>query len=169
LSSTKQICHPERSEGSAVVLHFALAFALASLSVIPKRKPVVQPHSPGAKGASSYQPRPSAWVGESDSNPRAESPAHPGEVLRDYLGEMTISEAASRLNITRAHLSRILNGHSSITAEMSLRLSSALGTSPDFWLRMQGQFDLWRASQSTKVKVTVFPHVAARESTAKRA
>jgi hypothetical protein len=39
------------------------------------------------------------------------NPAHPGEVLRDYLGEMTVGEAASRLGITRAHLSRILNGH----------------------------------------------------------
>jgi addiction module HigA family antidote len=97
------------------------------------------------------------------------NPAHPGEVLRDYLGEMSISEAASRLEITRAHLSRILNGHSSITAEMSLRLSSALGTSPDFWLKMQGQFDIWRASKSATFKVSVFPHVAVRESAVKRA
>ena len=73
-------------------------------------------------------------------------PTHPGKVLRDYLGETTISEAANRLKITRAHLSRILNGHSNITAEMSLRLSSALGTCPDFWLKMQGQFDLWQAA-----------------------
>jgi len=97
------------------------------------------------------------------------NPAHPGEVLREYLGEMTITDAASRLAITRAHLSRILNGHSSITAEMSLRLSSALGTSPDFWLKMQGQFDLWQASQSAHVKVTAFPHVADRSSAASRA
>jgi len=97
------------------------------------------------------------------------NPAHPGEVLRDYLGEVSITEAASRLSITRAHLSRILNGHASITAEMSLRLSSALGTSPDFWLRMQGQFDLWRASQAASVKVSAFPHVAARESAANQA
>jgi len=38
------------------------------------------------------------------------NPAHPGEVLRDYLGTMTIREAGARLRITRAHLSRILNG-----------------------------------------------------------
>jgi len=60
------------------------------------------------------------------------NPAHPGEVLRDYLGEMTVGEAAARLRITRAHLSRILNGHAGITAPMSLRLSAALGTSPEF-------------------------------------
>jgi len=97
------------------------------------------------------------------------NPAHPGEVLRDYLGEMTVSEAATRLKITRAHLSRILNGHSSVTAEMSLRLSSALGTSPDFWLKMQGQYDLWQARKSTKVRVKEFPHVALRQSTARQA
>ncbi len=92
------------------------------------------------------------------------NPAHPGEVLRDYLGEVTVSEAAKRLGVTRAHLSRILNGHSSITAEMSLRLSSALGTSPDFWLRMQGQFDLWKASQQSASRVEAFPYVAARKA-----
>jgi addiction module HigA family antidote len=97
------------------------------------------------------------------------NPAHPGEVLRDYLGEMTVSEAATRLKITRAHLSRILNGHSSVTAEMSLRLGSALGTSPDFWLRMQGQFDLWHARKASKVKVSAFPHVGTRQRAARQA
>jgi len=70
---------------------------------------------------------------------------------------MTVSEAASRLKLTRAHLSRILNGHSSITAEMSLRLSVALGTSPDFWLKMQGQYDIWRAGKNAYPEVQVFP------------
>jgi addiction module HigA family antidote len=81
---------------------------------------------------------------------------------------MTISEAAGRLKITRAHLSRILNGHSSVTAEMSLRLSAALATSPDFWLRMQGRFDLWQARKSFKHKVGAFPHVTARQTAARR-
>jgi addiction module HigA family antidote len=90
------------------------------------------------------------------------NPAHPGEVLRDYLGEMTVAEAASRLGITRAHLSRILNGHAGITANTSLRLSAALCTSPDFWLKMQMHHDLWlEQQQSTKVKIHPFPHVAA--------
>jgi addiction module HigA family antidote len=73
------------------------------------------------------------------------NPAHPAEVLRDYLGEVSVKEAASRLGVTRAHLSRILNRHAGITTAMSLRLSAALGTSPEFWLRMQIQHDLWRA------------------------
>jgi addiction module HigA family antidote len=87
------------------------------------------------------------------------NPAHPGEVLRDYLGEMSVGDAASRLGITRAHLSRILNGHAGITAEMSLRLSAALGTSPDFWLKMQANYDLWQARKTSKIKVQPFPRV----------
>jgi addiction module HigA family antidote len=94
------------------------------------------------------------------------NPAHPGEVLRDYLGEMTVSEAASRLRITRAHLSRILNGHAGVTAPMSLRLSAALGTSPDFWLKMQVQRDLWLAQRARLPKVRPFPHIAARRASA---
>jgi addiction module HigA family antidote len=97
------------------------------------------------------------------------NPSHPGEVLRDYLGEMTVGEAAARLGITRAHLSRILNGHASITAPMSLRLSAALGTSADFWLKMQVQRDLWLAQKSARPKVRPFPHLAIRRASAARA
>jgi addiction module HigA family antidote len=88
------------------------------------------------------------------------NPAHPGEVLREYLGEMSVKEAASRLGVTRAHLSRILNRHAGITAAMSLRLSAAIGTSPEFWLRMQVQHDLWRAQRAKKPKVRPFPRIA---------
>ena len=85
------------------------------------------------------------------------NPAHPGEVLKDYLGEMSVKEAASRLGVTRAHLSRILNCHAGITAAMSLRLSAALGTSSEFWLRMQMQHDLWRAHRAKQPEVRPFP------------
>jgi antitoxin HigA-1 len=88
------------------------------------------------------------------------NPAHPGEVLKDYLGEMTVAEAATRLGATRAHLSRILNGHAGISAAMSLRLSVALGTSPEFWLKMQMQYDLWQAQKAKQPKIRPFPHLA---------
>ncbi len=60
------------------------------------------------------------------------NPAHPGEVLRDYLGEISVAEAATRLGVTRAHLSRILNGHAGVSASMSLshRLTSLPGNRP---------------------------------------
>ena len=91
------------------------------------------------------------------------NPAHPGEVLKDYLGEMTIGEAARRLGVTRAHLSRIVNGRAGISAPMSLRLAAALGTSPEFWLKMQLQYDLWQARRAKMPKVRRFPHVAKKE------
>ncbi len=94
------------------------------------------------------------------------NPAHPGEVLRDYLGEMSVKEAASRLGVTRAHLSRILNRHAGITASMSLKLSAALGTSPEFWLRMQVQHDLWQAQRAKQPRVRPFPRIAKRKELA---
>src|SRR5271157_266629 len=93
------------------------------------------------------------------------NPAHPGEVLRDYLGETSVAEAAARLGVTRAHLSRILNGRTGVSALMSLRLSAALGTSPEFWLKMQMQHDLWLARKAKRPRIRPFPHVPkAKES-----
>jgi antitoxin HigA-1 len=57
-------------------------------------------------------------------------------------------------------LSRILNRHAGISAAMSLRLSAALGTSPEFWLRMQTRHDLWRAQRAKQPKVRRFPRAA---------
>lgn len=75
-------------------------------------------------------------------------PAHPGEVLREYLPEeMSVTEAAERLGVSRQALSAILNGRAGISAEMDLRLAQALGTTPGFWLRMQVQRDLWEAKE----------------------
>ncbi len=84
---------------------------------------------------------------------------HPGQVLKDYLGKITIAEAAARLGITRAHLSKIVNGRAGISAPMSLRLSATLGTSPEFWLKMQLQYDLWQARKARTPKIRPFPHV----------
>ena len=62
--------------------------------------------------------------------------------------------------VHRAHLSRILNSRAGVSAAMSLRLSAALGTSPDFWLKMQMQYDLWQAQKVKQPKIRPFPHVA---------
>ena len=79
------------------------------------------------------------------------NPPHPGEVLKEYLEGITVTEAARRLGVTRANLSRILNGKQGISAEMSLRLSKSLGTSPESWVNMQTKYDLWQAEQTSKV------------------
>lgn len=81
------------------------------------------------------------------------NPPHPGEVLREWLADISITEAASRLGITRVALSRVLNGSAGISAEMDIRLSKALGTTPGVWYGMQANYDLWQAQKKFKGKV----------------
>jgi addiction module HigA family antidote len=81
------------------------------------------------------------------------NPPHPGAVLKEYLGDISVTTAADHLGVTRAALSRILNGSAGISAEMALRLSEALGTSPELWARKQAQYDLWQASKKRRRKL----------------
>ena len=79
---------------------------------------------------------------------RMHDPAHPGEVLKEWIPEgMTVTAAAEQLGVSRVTLSKILNGKAGISAEMALRLSAWLGTSPEVWLEMQSARDLWVAEQ----------------------
>ena len=85
---------------------------------------------------------------------RMHIPAHPGEVLREYLPEsLGIAEVAKRLGVTRQALSALLNGRAGISAAMALRLEAALGTSAEMWVEMQAGYDLWRARQLRPPKV----------------
>ncbi len=84
---------------------------------------------------------------------RMHNPPHPGSVLRDYMGSVSVTEAARHLGITRVALSRVLNGNAGISADMALRLSDALGTSPELWAGMQTQYDLWEASRHRRRKI----------------
>jgi len=85
---------------------------------------------------------------------RMHHPPHPGSVLRDYLAGLSVTETANHLGVTRVALSRILNGSAGISADMALRLADALGTSPDLWIGMQSQYDLWRAMKRRRSKVS---------------
>jgi addiction module HigA family antidote len=79
-------------------------------------------------------------------------PTHPGKIIReDYLKplSMTINEFASVLGISRKTLSKIINERGAITPDMALRLSRAFNTTPDFWLNLQKNFDLWQAEHSS--------------------
>jgi antitoxin HigA-1 len=83
---------------------------------------------------------------------RMHNPPHPGVVLREWIpGEMTVTEAASALFVARVTLSKILNGNAGISAEMSLRLAKWLGTTPDLWMGLQSQYDLWQATSEKKL------------------
>ena len=86
-------------------------------------------------------------------------PAHPGEVLKEMYLEplgLTVTNSAESLGVTRKTLSELINGRSGISTSMALRLSKAFGTTPELWLNMQQNFDLWKAKKKTrlsKVKV----------------
>lgn len=81
------------------------------------------------------------------------NPPHPGEVLREWLEGVTVTDAAERLGVTRAALSRVLNGGAGISPEMDLRLSKALGTTPGSWYGMQANYDMWQARKTFRAKV----------------
>jgi len=79
------------------------------------------------------------------------NPPHPGEILKeDYLGPLgiTVTLAATGLGIARKNLSAIINSKAGISPEMAIRLSEAFGTTPDFWLTLQVNYDLWKAKNS---------------------
>ena len=81
------------------------------------------------------------------------NPPHPGEVLREWLEGITVTEAAKRLGVTRVTLSRVLNGGTGISPDMDLRLSEALNTTPGTWYGMQGDYDMWHAQRRFRAKV----------------
>lgn len=83
------------------------------------------------------------------------NPPHPGEFITAvYLEPNGISgrELAAKLDVAASTLSRILKGSSRLTPEMALRLSKAIGRSPESWLAMQDAHDLWLARQSVDLK-----------------
>ncbi len=78
------------------------------------------------------------------------NPPHPGEFISSvYLQPNDISgrELATKLGVATSTLCRVLKGSSAVSPEMALRLSKALGRTPESWLAMQYQYDLWRARQ----------------------
>ncbi len=83
------------------------------------------------------------------------NPPHPGEFIREvYITPFDISvrKVAESLRVSASTLNRLLNGQNNISPEMALRLSKALGRSPESWLAMQDQYDLWHARQRIDLK-----------------
>jgi addiction module HigA family antidote len=86
---------------------------------------------------------------------RMHNPPHPGEIIREFCIEplnLSVTEAANALGVTRKTLSALLNGRSGISPEMALRLSKVFGRTPEGWLRLQIQFDLSKTEQSVDIR-----------------
>ena len=83
------------------------------------------------------------------------NPPHPGEIIREFCIEplsLTVTETSKAIGVTRKTLSALLNGRSGISPEMALRLSKVFGRSPEGWLKLQLQYDLWTIQQSVNLK-----------------
>ena len=82
------------------------------------------------------------------------NPPHPGEFIAEvYLEPNHISgrELAVALDVAPSTLSRLLKGATAVSPTMALRLSKALGRSPESWLAMQSNYDLWHARRTVKL------------------
>lgn len=82
-------------------------------------------------------------------------PVHPGRIIRDdYLEplELTVVGLANSLGVSRQTLTAILNERAGVSPEMALRLSEAFDTTPDLWIKMQRNFDLYQAKQKFSPK-----------------
>ena len=84
------------------------------------------------------------------------NPPHPGEFIREvYLEPFGITgrQLSLKLGVSPSTLNRILKGNSGLSSEMALRLSKALGRSPESWLAMQDNYDLWHARQTVNLDI----------------
>ncbi len=82
------------------------------------------------------------------------NPPHPGEIIKEFCVEplgLTVTKAAESLGVTRKTFSMLLNGKSGISPEMALRLSKVFGRTPEGWLRLQLQYDLWKTKQNVNI------------------
>ena len=78
------------------------------------------------------------------------NPPHPGEFIRDVYLEphgLSVRALAESLSVSPSTLNRVITGQSGISPEMALRLTKALGRSPESWLAMQHNYDLWHAKK----------------------
>jgi len=95
------------------------------------------------------------------------NPPHPGEILKELYIEplnLTISEVAKGIGVTRKSLSEMINGKYGVSTDMAIRLATAFSTTPESWLNLQQQYDIWKTKKThklPKIKVFVQPHHAA--------
>jgi len=85
------------------------------------------------------------------------APSHPGALIKEICLEglnITVTQAASALGVTRTTLSRVINGKASVSPEMAVRLSKAFGSTTGFWLRLQLNYDVAKIEkQSARIRV----------------
>jgi addiction module HigA family antidote len=89
------------------------------------------------------------------------NPMHPGAFIkRVYLDPFNVgsNELARKLQVSAGLVSRLLNGKTDLSPSMALKLSKVLGRSPESWLLMQDNYDLWHARQ--KIDLSTFEAIS---------
>ena len=82
---------------------------------------------------------------------RMHDPAHPGEIIKEYIPNgMTQEDVADCLDISRQQLGAVINGRASVETEMAARLALGFGTTAEFWLNLQMNWNLWQFDQQKK-------------------
>jgi addiction module HigA family antidote len=83
---------------------------------------------------------------------RKRPPSHPGSILKLHYLEpsgISVTDLAKELRLSRKTVSKILNERGTVTTDVALRLSRAFDTTPELWLNLQRNYDLWHASNKT--------------------
>jgi len=90
-------------------------------------------------------------------------PTHPGVLLREVVLpalDLSVTDAARKLRVSRQTLHRVLSGKMAVTPEMAVRLGKFCGNGPGLWLRMQAAYDLWHAERRMKGELRRIPRAA---------
>jgi addiction module HigA family antidote len=99
------------------------------------------------------------------NNNRLKNPAHPGQFIRSEIFlplDLSITQAAKILGVTRVALSTLINEHAALSTEMALRIEKAFGVNMETLLRMQNSYDIAQARlNADKIQVTRYPHTVA--------
>jgi addiction module HigA family antidote len=85
--------------------------------------------------------------------PKNREPTHPGEMLQEeFLSPMGLTQAelAKRMGVPVQRVNTLIKGKRGMTAETAILLSEVLGTSPESWMSLQANYDLWHAQRHLK-------------------
>jgi len=98
------------------------------------------------------------------------NPPHIGDIIKEMYIEplnLSVTEVAKGLGVSRKTLSELINGHSGISSIMALKLAEAFNTTPEYWLNLQQQYDIWQAKQ--KIDLSEIRHFIPEDSSHKHA
>lgn len=90
-------------------------------------------------------------------------PTHPGEMLREeYMSDygLTVSELARRIGVSRQSVNELVNERRSLSTEMALRLAKLFDDSPQSWLNLQRNVDLWDAEHGLHDEIARIEKIA---------